>query len=240
MNPPRLSPHDLHDFLFCPRTLWWRHVAGLRHDADAPMRAGAALHADAQQLSTPELNAALGLHALRYRAEVFVADHQWRGRVDLVAHTPAGLLPIELKLTHHPDHPAHLLQLALYARLLAQENGGAPAREGILWLLEPARHRAKPDLDRLLSGEAHIRRVRLDDPALTHQLDALHGAICQLLTTEPFPAIDHPIARCELCRFVPFCHDRTPWRDAAHESTPDGPLPDKITALLSPPPTRFY
>jgi CRISPR/Cas system-associated exonuclease Cas4 (RecB family) len=239
MNPTQLSPHDLHDFLFCPRTLWWRHVAGLRHDADAPMRAGAALHTHAQHLSTAQLNAALDLHALRYRAEVRVADHQWRGRVDLVAHTAAGLLPIELKLTHHPDHPAHLLQLALYARLLAQENGG-PVGEGILWLLPPARHRAKSDLDRLLSQEATIRRVRLDDPAITTQLDALHAAICQLLNAEPFPAIDHPIARCELCRFIPFCHDRTPWRDADTDDDDHKNLPDNLAALLHAPSLHFY
>lgn len=233
-----LSPHDLQNFLFCPRTLWWRHVAGLRTAPTAAQRAGAQLHAQAQALPVHTLNLLLGLHAIRYEAEVHARDARWSGRADLVAHTPAGWLPIELKLSHDPDHPAHLLQLALYARLLSA-HAPSPIREGILWLATPARHAPQDPLDRLTGPHAIIRRVPLDDPALDARLDALHAQISALLADEPFPTVDHPIARCELCPLIPFCHDRTPWRDAEEDTPHDEDLPPELAALLSPPSTQF-
>ena len=225
---PRLNPHDLQSLLFCPRTLWWRHVAGLKPAPTAAMRAGASLHQRVQEMSTADLNAAFGLDAVRYVAEVPAKDERWSGRADLVAHTPSGWVPIELKLTDKPDLPAHALQLALYAQLLTAQ-APAPITRGVLCLCAPPRHASYDPL-----STATIKHLSIDLEHYRHITNKIYDQLLALLRSEPFPDADLPIERCELCPHVPFCHDRTPWRDALDEED-DIPadLHPSLIALLS-------
>jgi CRISPR/Cas system-associated exonuclease Cas4 (RecB family) len=204
-TPPPLTAQHIAALLTCPRTLWWRYIAGLNPPPNAAMRRSATLHDLITQLPADTLNQHLNLDATRYERERPLQDPHWRARLDLLAYLGLTWLPIELKLTHLTEPTtAHILQLTLYAHLLSPY-APTPITHGLLWLIPPPMHTYSPDHLTPLLNRASLHHIEIA-PHIPH-LQKIQQELLDLLHDEAFPH-DPDRTACDTCPFPPFCQDR--------------------------------
>lgn len=194
MNLVELRASDLRQHAYCPRVAWYKHVLpGAGPPETAKMAFG---RTEEERVARLELRRKLRRFRLAEGTRRFAVWLECRslgvaGICDLVVDSPAGLFPVDFKMTEGGVAPGHKLQLVAYALALEEQTGRAVER-GFIYLL-PIEDVVVVELGRALREQA---------------LDAC-TSIRAALDMEELPAPTQLRSKCVQCEFRNLCNDVT-------------------------------
>jgi CRISPR-associated exonuclease Cas4 len=136
---PALLPlrvHDLKQWDYCPRIVFYNHVMPVDKKSTYKMRHGRVAEEAIDRLEKRRKLAEFGL------AEGKRIFHLWcsseglglSGKLDLLIDSPAGLFPVDFKMSEQRVHDNHVTQLCGYA-LLIEESFRRPVSRGFIFLV---------------------------------------------------------------------------------------------------------
>lgn len=137
-EPPLLPlrVHDLKQWDYCQRIVFYNHVMPVDKRSTYKMRRGRAAEDAIDRLEKRRKLAEFGL------AEGKRIFHLWcssdelglSGKLDLLIDSPAGLFPVDFKMSEQHVHDNHVTQLCGYA-LLIEEKFHRPVSRGFIFLV---------------------------------------------------------------------------------------------------------
>jgi CRISPR-associated exonuclease Cas4 len=179
-------------YLFCPRTLYFRRGQPLPERLSYKMEEGVRMHQRAGELERRRTlrEYALADGARRFGVELESTRLGVRGKLDMLIERRFELVPVEFKHSRSEGRMNHRYQLALYA-LLAEEALGRTVRRGfLLYLVDDA-------VDEVTVTEGMRRYVT-----------ATLRAMREVAASEALPAGTRRLGKCVQCEYLRFCHDR--------------------------------
>jgi len=182
---------DIKQYLYCPRVIYYTYVLPVERRVTFKMVSGREGHAEVDRLERRRTLARYRLEEGERRFRVPLRSERLglSGVLDLLLVSPAGLFPVEYKVTEGGPMLNHKYQLVAYA-LLVEDAFGGVVRTGFLYLAPRRELVPVPITD---SARLHTRR--------------LLGAIRRLVREGRLPAVRHRFARCRDCEFLNYCAD---------------------------------
>lgn len=188
---PWLRVHDLKQWRYCRRIVFFDHVMPVGRRATFKMEHGRAVEVDLSRLERRRQLREYGLDDGRRHFRVALRSPTLRltGTVDLVIEASAGVYPVDFKYTEGPVRANHVTQVAAYA-LLLEEAFGRCVDRGFVYLVPQERIESLAVPEEL---KAALRRALVDIRAM------VRGGACP----DPTPVR----ARCGPCEYRNYCAD---------------------------------
>jgi CRISPR-associated exonuclease Cas4 len=182
---------DLRQFLYCPRVVYYHHVAPVERKVSFKMAEGRDAHLTLDGLERRRTLARYRLDEGERSFHVALSSERLglSGVLDMAIEGPAGLFPVEFKWTEGAPMLGHKYQLAGYA-LLLEEARQRPVTSGFLALV-PGRRLIEVGLTE--SVRLHTRRL------LTR--------VRRLIASRALPEPTVQRGRCVDCEFRNYCRD---------------------------------
>jgi CRISPR-associated exonuclease Cas4 len=204
MNPPNpveattgelpllpLRVHDLKQWAYCPRIVFFHYVMPVDKKAAYKMEHGADAEEAIDRLEKRRRLSEFGLAEGKRRFHVWVNSGPLglSGQLDLLIEAAAGVFPVDFKFGESQVHENHRVQLAGYA-LLLEERYGRRVDRGFIFLT-PSEEIVPVDLseDAKSSVESMLRSIR------------------QAIGTEAMPEPTEVQTRCAGCEYRNYCAD---------------------------------
>ncbi len=175
-----VTASDLKDYLYCPRTIYWRYVLRIAEPRTGLMIRGKRLQ-DKAITRALELASLKGYRAIR-RLPLRSRSLGMRGVLDALL-VGEDLKPLEVKLGLRRE--AYKVQLTAYA-MMVEEKFGEDVKEGFIFY--------PSGLERVLFTERLRRRV----------MD-VSREVRRIVLSESLPDPTVRSRRCGSCEYYPFC-----------------------------------
>lgn len=189
--PLPLRVHDLKQWAYCPRIVFYGHVMPVDKKATYKMQHGSAAEGAIDRLEKRRKLTEFGLADGRRQFHVWCNSHRLglSGKLDLLIDSPLGLFPVDFKASDRNVHDNHITQLCGYA-LLLEDRYQRPVERGFVFLI-PNEEIIPVDL----TAERKDRTRQL--------LADIREAIAHEATPNPTEVR----ARCENCEYRNYCAD---------------------------------
>ncbi len=186
-----LRVHDLKQWTYCPRIVFYSYVMPVDKKSTYKMQHGSFAEEAIDRLEKRRKLTEFGLAEGRRQFHVWCNSYRLglSGKLDLLIDSPAGLFPVDFKASDRSVHDNHIIQLCGYA-LLLEDKFQRPVERGFIFLI-PCEEIVPVDL----TAERKDRTRQL--------LAEMRLAIMREATPEPTEVR----ARCENCEYRNYCGD---------------------------------
>ncbi len=194
MSPEALLPlrvHDLKQWDYCPRIVFYNHVMPVDKKSTYKMRHGRTAEDAIDRLEKRRKLSEFGLGEGVRSFHVWCNSETLRlsGKLDLLIDSPSGIFPVDFKASERNVHENHITQLCGYA-LLLEEKFRRTVDRGFVFLIPR---------EEIVPIELTIERKQA--------CRTLLGEIRQMIVGQNFPEPTDLRARCEHCEFCNYCSD---------------------------------
>jgi CRISPR-associated exonuclease Cas4 len=186
-----LRVHDLKQWAYCPRIVFYNHVMPVDKKTTYKMEYGRTAEEAIEKLEKRRKLTEFGLAEGKRQFHVWCSSDRLglSGKLDLLIDSEAGLFPVDFKASDQKVHQNHVVQLCGYA-LLLEDRFQRPVELGFVFLIPP---------EEIVPVELTLER-KSNTLAL---LDRIRDAILRETTPEPSDLL----ARCENCEYRNYCGD---------------------------------
>ena len=191
----RIRVADIRQYAYCPRVVYHEYCFGRMRPSTYKMQHGLEAEDFVEELEKRRSLREYGVTEGVRHFHVALTSRQLgcTALIDLVVESNQGgqrkLIPVDFKMSRREPGRHQRLQLACYGMML-EESWGAPAMEGILYLI-PLRRAVHVGLDKRLRRDA----------------ERMLAEIRETLLSEHMPAATPHRSRCVDCEFRRFCND---------------------------------
>jgi CRISPR-associated exonuclease Cas4 len=196
MTPPSQAPlplrvHDLKQWAYCPRIVFYNYVMPVQGKRTYKMEHGRHTEEAIDRLEKRRKLTEFGLANGRRQFHVWCNSYRLglSGKLDLLIDSPNGLFPVDFKATEASVRENHIVQLCGYA-LLLEEKFRRTVDHGFIFL-SPIEEIVPIDI-------TTERKQRVHD-----LLNEIRSAILREATPPPAELL----ARCENCEYRNYCGD---------------------------------
>ncbi len=186
-----LRVHDLKQWAYCPRVVFYNYVMPVDAQPTYKMRHGHSAEEAFDRLEKRRRLSEFGLKDGTRRFHYWCASEKLglSGKLDLLIESDSGLFPVDFKETEQTVHRNHIMQLCGYA-LLLEERFERKVERGFVFLI-PRDEVVPVELTEERKEEARAA------------LDSMRNSIQQQRTPEPTDMV----ARCTDCEYRNYCAD---------------------------------
>jgi CRISPR-associated exonuclease Cas4 len=189
--PLPLRVHDLKQWTYCPRIVFYSYVMPVDKKRTYKMQYGRSAEEAIDRLEKRRKLTEFGLAEGRRQFHVRFSSCRLGlvGRLDLLVDSPTGLFPVDFKASERRVHANHVVQLSGYA-LLLEERVQRIVERGFIFLIP---------IEKIVPVE--ITPERKQDARTL--IDEIRSAIVRGAT----PPATEVRARCENCEYRNYCGD---------------------------------
>lgn len=186
-----LRVHDLKQWAYCPRIVFYSHVMPVDKKSTYKMEHGRQAEEAIDALEKRRKLSEFGLAEGRRQFHVWCGSRALglSGKLDLLIDSPVGLFPVDFKASDRSVHENHIVQLCGYA-LLLEEKFGRPVERGFIFLIP---------IEEIVPVELTPERKE----RARNLLEEIRSAIA----SEAMPDPTEVRARCENCEYRNYCAD---------------------------------
>jgi CRISPR-associated exonuclease Cas4 len=186
-----LRVHDLKQWAYCPRIVFYEYVMPVDKKSTYKMEHGHAAEEAIDRLEKRRKLTEVGLRDGKRRFHVWCKSDRLglTGKLDLLIEAEAELFPVDFKDSEQALHPNHIVQLCGYALLLEDEYQ-IPVNRGFIFFIPTE----------------EIVAVELTSERKQHAF-ALLGQIRGCIQRESLPEPTEVRTRCEGCEYRNYCAD---------------------------------
>lgn len=187
-----LTVTDVRQYLFCPRTLYFRLIQPVTHRLSYKMDEGVRMHERAGELERRRTLREFQLPdgERRFGVELFSQRLGVTGKLDMLIERQFETIPVEFKHSRAGGRVNHRYQLTLYGLLLEEASGRTVRRGFLLYLVDNT-------VEAVVITEGMRRYV-------TRTLRVMRD----LAASEGMPEGTRQLGKCVQCEYLHFCHDR--------------------------------
>jgi CRISPR-associated exonuclease Cas4 len=186
-----LRVHDLKQWDYCPRIVFYNYVMPVNAKSTYKMRYGRAAEDAIDRLERRRKLREFGLEDGTRSSNIWCSSERLSlsGRLDLLIESPAGLFPVDFKASEQLVRSNHITQLCGYA-LLLEEKFARPVNTGFVFLIP----------------REEIVRIDLTAKRKAACLSALNS-MRRAFQQQILPEATDLRSRCDNCEYSNYCGD---------------------------------